>query len=53
MIGYQGVQKILHPEDLQVPGVLALAAAVLSSPRSYMLRRPRLGLLFRFVLLPH
>ena len=30
IIGYQGVQKILHPEDLQVPGVLALAAAVLS-----------------------
>lgn len=30
MIGYEGVQKIQHPEDLQAPGVLALAAAVLS-----------------------
>ena len=30
MIGYSGVQKILHPEELQVPGVLALAAALLS-----------------------
>jgi cation diffusion facilitator family transporter len=30
IIGYQGIQKILHPEDLQIPGVLALAAAVLS-----------------------
>ena len=30
MIGYEGVQKVLHPEELQIPGVLALAAAVLS-----------------------
>lgn len=30
IIGYQGIQKILHPKDLQIPGVLALAAAVLS-----------------------
>ena len=30
MIGYQGVQKILKPEELQVPGILALCAAILS-----------------------
>ena len=30
MIGYSGIQKILHPEDLQAPGALALAAALLS-----------------------
>ncbi|MBR5111240.1 MAG: cation transporter [Clostridia bacterium] len=30
MIGYQGVEKILHAEELQAPGVLALCAAVLS-----------------------
>ena len=30
LIGYHGVQSILHPEKLQVPGVMALAAAVLS-----------------------
>lgn len=30
MIGYQGVQKILNPEELQTPGILALLAAVLS-----------------------
>ena len=30
MIGYQGVQNILHPEELRAPGALALAAAVLS-----------------------
>ena len=30
MIGYEGVKKVTHPEDLQAPGVLALAAAVLS-----------------------
>ena len=30
LIGYQGVQKILRPEELQAPGILALIAAVLS-----------------------
>ncbi len=30
MIGYSGVQNILHPEALQTPGLLALAAALLS-----------------------
>ncbi len=30
MIGWQGIKKILDPEELQVPGILALAAAVLS-----------------------
>jgi cation diffusion facilitator family transporter len=30
LIGYQGIQKILHPEELEVPGLLALAAAILS-----------------------
>ncbi|MCR4885558.1 MAG: cation diffusion facilitator family transporter [Clostridiales bacterium] len=30
MIGYQGVEKILRPEELQAPGILALIAAVLS-----------------------
>ena len=30
MIGWQGVQKILHPETLQVPGILALIAALVS-----------------------
>lgn len=30
MIGYQGVNKILNPEELQTPGILALLAAVLS-----------------------
>jgi len=30
MIGYSGIQKILHPEDLETPGALALAAAALS-----------------------
>ena len=30
MIGYQGVEKILRPEALQAPGILALLAAVLS-----------------------
>ena len=30
IIGYQGIQKILHPEELKIPGLLALAAAVLS-----------------------
>ena len=29
-IGYEGVQKILSPQDLPVPGLLALIAAVLS-----------------------
>jgi cation diffusion facilitator family transporter len=30
IIGYQGILKILHPEELKVPGLLALAAAILS-----------------------
>ena len=30
MIGYQGIQKILKPEELETPGVLALIAALLS-----------------------
>ena len=30
MIGYSGIQNILHPETLQTPGLLALAAALLS-----------------------
>ena len=30
MIGWQGVRKIMSPEDLQAPGVLALIAALVS-----------------------
>ena len=30
IIGYQSMQKILHPEELEIPGLLALVAAVLS-----------------------
>ncbi len=30
VIGWQGIQKIMKPEELQVPGVLALIAAVVS-----------------------
>lgn len=30
MIGYEGIQKILNAEQLQTPGLLALAAALLS-----------------------
>ena len=30
VIGWQGIQKITKPEELQVPGVLALIAAVVS-----------------------
>ena len=30
VIGWQGIQKIMKPEDLQVPGILALIAAAVS-----------------------